>query len=469
MTKREPPSHVQSQFSPDGSRWWNGSSWSPAQSTDGRWRWTGTSWIPANERVSSSAAMATRSAGIGCIAIGLVYLVVLFGILGLGDYPPIALEYVTFAVVAVLAAGILLGAGYLISIANRRWWLRASWVAAWPVWLTFFIGAGTWIASGSYRSTDLRGVLGDLLAALGLAALVIGCLVAGGLVARRWGRPAKPPHSANSGAAALPGKKRPYVSSTGQLKVELGYGESPVPGGSTASRQGARAEVVGPPAEVRPNWLGRSSARFTGVLVTGGIAVLIGLVIGPVLSNMPNAWIVDIPIVALVAIAAAGTLFYVLNERVGVLDGTLYRTTAFRRRRSWPISELREIVRVHIRVGGWTSEMWNVEEGVVDADLVVSKEGRAMASLTGWWEPEQLTALWAATGLRIHEPWRKSAITVQEVRARYPGAVPWLPLSVDSATHNRATYLPQLLVGAGGCVGAAILVVIVLAAMAMCH
>lgn len=157
----------------------------------------------------------------------------------------------------------------------------------------------------------------------------------------------------------------------------------------------------------------------------GLLILLVGFPFAVFGSEMPGGLIIDVPIVALVLIALVIGLLYLHNQRVGIDDGRLFRVTAFGLRRKWPIDQLREIVRVRVRVGGLTF--------VVDSDLVIDLHGRAVASFTAFWEREELTALWTSVSLPVHEPWPEST-NAREVRSRYPGAVPWLPTSIQSLT-----------------------------------
>jgi hypothetical protein len=120
-----------------------------------------------------------------------------------------------------------------------------------------------------------------------------------------------------------------------------------------ASRE-VRGVMNTPPVEVRPSWTGRGSARFTRFLVESVIATTLFLVLAPVglgVLGMDNSWIVDIPVVLTVAIAGSAGILYLKNQRAGVIDGELYRVSAFGRRRRWPISIFHEVVRVQITVG----------------------------------------------------------------------------------------------------------------------
>ena len=188
-----------------------------------------------------------------------------------------------------------------------------------------------------------------------------------------------------------------------------------------------------PPFEVRPGWTGRGSARFTRFLIELGIATMLFLVLAPLglaISGMDNSWIIDIPVVITVGIAGSASLLYLKNQRAGVIDGELYRVSAFGRRRRWPVSALHEVVRVQITVGeGWSSE-WPViiSPAVFDADLLVSERGLVVTSFTGMWPRNGLNRLWGAMGLRVSQPWN-GPVRIKELRRRYVGAVPILPSS----------------------------------------
>jgi hypothetical protein len=187
-----------------------------------------------------------------------------------------------------------------------------------------------------------------------------------------------------------------------------------------------------PPFQVRPGWTGRGSGRFTRFLVEFVIATTLFLVLAPLglaVSGMDNSWIVDIPVVLTVAIAGSAGLLYLKNQRAGVIDGELYRVSAFGRRRRWPISAFHEVVRVQITVGeGWYSEWPVISPAVFDADLLVNERGLVVTSFTGMWPRNGLSRLWGAMGLRVSQPWH-GPVRMKELRRRYVGAVPILPSS----------------------------------------
>jgi hypothetical protein len=187
-----------------------------------------------------------------------------------------------------------------------------------------------------------------------------------------------------------------------------------------------------PPGEVRPGWAGRGSVRFTRFLVEFGIAIMLLLLIGPLglaIAGMDHSWIVDIPVVVAVAIAAAAGVLYLKNERAGVMDGKLYRVSAFGRMRTWPVAAFNEVVRVQISVGvGWYSEWPIISPAVIDADLLVSEDGHVVTSFTAMWPRNGLSGLWGAMGLQVRQPWH-GPVGIKELRGRYAGAVPMLPSS----------------------------------------
>lgn len=393
--------------------------------------------------------------GLGLFFPVLFVLALVWGLEGPGwAYSPPDLfgSFIQIMVTLVAAANVLYLERRLMQIEARDWWLGV--VVGWPFVLSLLgvIVTAPW----QVASSGWGGVLffGGLALSFAMVSSVGPQVIAHLPAAIVGGPPSAPRPDARRAHDGLHsrGKRSP----------------SHIAGVGSSSMKATRPSGVGNQSEVRPSWIGKSSASFTRFLFGCGVGIPILLVIVPLVlagQGMASAWLIDIPIAAAVGIAAGAGLLYVVNERVGVLNGCLYQVTAFGRRRSWRMSELHEIVRVHLRVGGWTSELWDIEEGVVDADLVVSAEGRAVVSFTGWWDRNALTTVWAATRLPIREPWRRPA-TVQEVRARYPGAVPWLPLSGDAVTTSPSGAVRQGLVLVGGCLGAAVLVVIVLAVMA---
>ena len=187
-----------------------------------------------------------------------------------------------------------------------------------------------------------------------------------------------------------------------------------------------------PTVEVRPGWAGRSGDRLNRFLVQFGIAIIFFLIVGPVglaIAGMDHGWIVDIPVVTAVGIAGAAFLLYLKNGRVGIVDGQLYRVSAFGQWHSWPTATFYEVVRVQITVGlGWSSEWPSISPVVIDADLLVGEGGFVVTSFTGIWPRNGLSRLWGAMGLRVKQPWH-GTVSVKELRRRYAGAVPILPSS----------------------------------------
>jgi hypothetical protein len=187
-----------------------------------------------------------------------------------------------------------------------------------------------------------------------------------------------------------------------------------------------------PTLEVRPGWAGRGSVRLTRFLVELGVAIIVSLIVSPVglaIAGMDHSWIIDIPLVSAVGIAGAAFLLYLKNARVGIVDGELYRVSAFGQRHNWPIAKFYEVVRVQITVGlGWSSDWPFISPGVIDADLLVGARGLVVTSFTGMWPRHGLSRLWGAMGLRVRQPWH-GTVSVKELRRRYAGAVPILPSS----------------------------------------
>jgi len=75
--------------------------------------------------------------------------------------------------------------------------------------------------------------------------------------------------------------------------------------------------------------------------------------------------------------------------------------------------------------------------------------------LAGPWQPEDLASVWKEAGLHVHQRWKKP-VGVEEIRRRYPGAFPGVPIVRNSPT----TIGRQTLVGVLGCVVLALLVIV---------
>jgi hypothetical protein len=214
--------------------------------------------------------------------------------------------------------------------------------------------------------------------------------------------------------------------------------------------------------EVRPSLGGRSGTQVRTVAGAWGTAVAFVLIALPVVSAISGPiwlWVIDIP----VALAAAGVgalaLLYFRNQRVGLAGGFLYRVSTFGRRRQWPRGDLTNVVRVQAITGtGLSDEEIDLPTAVIlEADLVIDKRGRAVESFTAAWPQEALTNLWQAAALPIRKPWSKP-VDVQEIRHRYPGAVPTLAEPDDSSP--RAVARRWILV-VGTMVGCAVLAFVV--------
>src|SRR5690348_5338539 len=104
----------------------------PATTRDARWRWDGRAWVFAAERVQSRGGMAAISGTLGCGAFGVLWVVIIVGVLGMGDYPPAWASWVALGLIAVLSSATLAGTGWLIGFMNRRWWIKGSLIATWP-------------------------------------------------------------------------------------------------------------------------------------------------------------------------------------------------------------------------------------------------------------------------------------------------------------------------------------------------
>jgi hypothetical protein len=206
-----------------------------------------------------------------------------------------------------------------------------------------------------------------------------------------------------------------------------------------------------PPMEVRPAG-GRSQGEL--VLTVVGWAILtLAVLIGTPLVVGQMGLIIDIPI-AVVALAAGGvSILYLRNARVGVGSGSVYRVNPIGLRRRWAISNLSEVVRARVLSGG--GEM---PTSTLDADLLIDKRGRAVASFTGVWPEEAMTELWRAAALPVNEPWLEP-VTVQAIRKRFPGAVPSLQEFYDEGSSKGMIRQPLMALAA--LLGLAVVAVVV--------
>jgi len=213
--------------------------------------------------------------------------------------------------------------------------------------------------------------------------------------------------------------------------------------------------------EVRPTG-GWSSGQLMVTVGAWAILTLVVLVGTPIAVGQLG-FIVDIPI-AIVAFVAGGLgILYLRNERVGYESGSLYRVNPIGLRRRWAISKLSEVVRAQVQTGGG-----QMPTSILDADLVVDKRGRAVASFTGVWPQDALTALWRAATLPVNQPWFEP-VSAQAIRQRFPGAVPTLEEYYDEGSFRQSVRaIPQCL-GLAVLIVVATVVVIIVAALLLFH
>ena len=178
--------------------------------------------------------------------------------------------------------------------------------------------------------------------------------------------------------------------------------------------------------EVRPSG-GSSSSQLIGAALAWAILTLVALVWVPIALGQVGL-IIDIPIAVVALLAGGLAVLYLRNQRLGFESGFLYRVNSFGLRRQWPASNLSEVVRARVLTGGG-----QMPTSIVDADLVVDRRGRAVASFTGVWPQEAMTELWRAAELPISTPWSEP-VAVHTVRKQYPGAIPALPEYSDESS-----------------------------------
>ena len=176
---------------------------------------------------------------------------------------------------------------------------------------------------------------------------------------------------------------------------------------------------------------------------------MLAALIGTPIAVGQMGWIIDIPIAVVAVVAAAIGFLYLRNERVGLEPGFLYRVNPIGLRKRWAISDLSEVVRVQALTGGG-----QLPTAILDADLVVDKRGRAVASFTGVWPQESMTELWRAAPLPTFRPWA-GPVAVQTIRERYPGAVATLQEYYDEGS------IRQSLMALPACLGLAVVIVVV--------
>ena len=216
-------------------------------------------------------------------------------------------------------------------------------------------------------------------------------------------------------------------------------------------------ENYGPPLtmlprmEVRPAG-GRSGGQLM-VTVAAWAILTLAVLVGTPLAAGHMGLIIDIPIAVVALVAGGASILYLRNERVGVESGSLYRVNPIGLRRRWAISNLSEVVRARVLTGGG-----QMPTSILDADLLIDKRGRAVASFTGVWPVEAMTELWRAAALPVNKPWLEP-VTVQAVRQRFPGAVPTLQEFYDEGSLRGMVRQPVMALAA--LLGLAVLTVVV--------
>jgi hypothetical protein len=184
-------------LSPDGNWFWNGSSWITSIHPNGHWRWTGSKWEPIAQRVDQGTAMTGISVAAGCVFFAVLVFAV--GFLGLGLTPLLdkssgneTTAWAIIAVCGVLMIGLLAFLGVGLALLNRRWWLKAPLVAAWPLYLWILALAANVFASRSATSSIQTIALYSLLDLIGATVGAIGIAIVAAFLGQRLGRPAKP-------------------------------------------------------------------------------------------------------------------------------------------------------------------------------------------------------------------------------------------------------------------------------------
>lgn len=184
--------------------------------------------------------------------------------------------------------------------------------------------------------------------------------------------------------------------------------------------------------------------------VVAWATIVLAALIGTPIAVGQIGWIIDIPIAVVAVAAAAIGLLYMRNERVGLEPGFLYRVNPIGIRKRWAISDLSEVVRVQALTGGG-----QMPTAILDADLVVDKRGRAVASFTGVWPEGTMTELWRAAALPTFRPWG-GPVAVQTIRQRYPGA-----LATAQEYQEYEGSIRQSLMALPACLGLALVIVLV--------
>jgi uncharacterized membrane protein len=201
MSKRDVPSQPSS-LSPDGNWFWDGSSWITTLHPSGHWRWTGSRWEPSAQPVDRGVSMTIISAGAGCLTFAILFFVVLFSFLGLGQLLQRGggdeiTAWTAVATLGVVATGLLAALGVCLALLNRRWWLKGPLIAGWPLYLWILTLAAITFASKPAPSSILKpelyyNVSGDYLALLGVIGTVfsvIAIILGAAFLARRSGWP----------------------------------------------------------------------------------------------------------------------------------------------------------------------------------------------------------------------------------------------------------------------------------------
>ncbi|GAC1471796.1 MAG: hypothetical protein NVS9B11_00950 [Candidatus Dormibacteraceae bacterium] len=211
-----------------------------------------------------------------------------------------------------------------------------------------------------------------------------------------------------------------------------------------------------PRVEASPTFIGPAALPQQRVALYLGLALTSALIFMPLRLGaraVPLAWLVDLPFVAFILLAVLVAALHLRKARVGVDGDEFYLVNAFGSRRSWALATLDSVIQAKILFGG----IGYGPGGLIPFTgyLVVDREGRTVVSLAGPWQPEGLASVFKEARLHVHQPWHKP-VGVEEIRRRYPGAFPGVPIVRNSPTTIRR----QALVGVLGCAVLAVLVIV---------
>lgn len=163
----------------------------------------------------------------------------------------------------------------------------------------------------------------------------------------------------------------------------------------------------------------KPSKQVYRAAVITSLPLTVGLVVWNLIANRSAPLLVTVLIVVLVAGALGAMWLYFRNTRVVVDNGTVTKTNALGRQRTFAADDVRTVL----------SDSFAVNANLTNQQLFVfDPRGRRLLRMRGeYWTPEQMAEVVGALGGKpeiVAEP-----MTPATMRKRYPGSVLWVEAS----------------------------------------